>query len=179
MWFDEKCSISNFLSQLSLFREAAEPSVEYEGEPIVQRTLKIPKELEQLSAESLASEYLAWSESEFPGSEPSQYNLDLFIESKYQVDRWSLSGEVRLKIEKAKILIEQKNEQDRKRQQQNEKQELPSLVSRCVDWAISNNLKKLTVADVDAFMIENDLDVLPETKRAIYATANVQMKMKK
>jgi len=45
-----------------------------------------------------------------------------------------------------------------------------------VDWARINNLKRLTLADVDTFIMEKEFDLLTETKRAIYAMANVKLK---
>lgn len=39
-----------------------------------------------------------------------------------------------------------------------------------------NSLKRLTLSDVDTFITEKDLDLMHETKRAIYAMANVRLK---
>jgi hypothetical protein len=60
-----------------------------------------------------------------------------------------------------------------------EKDELPSLVSQCVDFARMNGLKKLTLSDVDTFIIEKELDLMHETKRAVYSMANVKLKSQK
>jgi hypothetical protein len=72
--------------------------------------------------------------------------------------------------------IRRDEENQRKEQLKKEKEELPSLVSQCVDFARMNNLKRLTLSDVDTFVMEKDLDVMHETKRAIYAMANVKLK---
>jgi hypothetical protein len=66
----------------------------------------------------------------------------------------------------------------RKRVLQEEKDELPSLVDKCVEWAGINNLNKVTFADVDAFLLDKDLRLLGETKRALYSMANVKLKSK-
>ncbi len=51
-----------------------------------------------------------------------------------------------------------------------EKMELSSLVKPYVDWAKEHGLKKATEADVDAFLLEKNIDVSPRTKkRELYA----------
>jgi hypothetical protein len=60
-----------------------------------------------------------------------------------------------------------------------EKEEFPSLVSQCVDWARINGLKRLTLSDLDTYILEKDLDILQETKRALYSMANLKLKSKK
>jgi hypothetical protein len=72
--------------------------------------------------------------------------------------------------------IRRDEENQRKERLKKEKEELPSLVSQCVEFARMNNLKRLTLSDVDTFVMEKDLDVMHETKRAIYAMANVKLK---
>jgi hypothetical protein len=42
--------------------------------------------------------------------------------------------------------------------------------------SLKMNYKKLRVSDVDSFITEKDLDLMDETKRAIYANANVKLK---
>ena len=72
--------------------------------------------------------------------------------------------------------IRRDEENQRKERLKKEKEELPSLVSQRVDFARMNNLKRLTLSDVDTFVMEKDLDLMHETRRAIYAMANVKLK---
>jgi len=65
-----------------------------------------------------------------------------------------------------------------KEQLEKEKTELPSLVSSCVDWAKDHGLKRVTQADVDAFLLDKNIELLPQTKRSLYAMANVAIKSK-
>jgi len=44
---------------------------------------------------------------------------------------------------------------------------------------IIEGLWRLTLADVDAYIVERNIDILKETRRAIYATANVKLKSRK
>ncbi|MGQ9507724.1 MAG: hypothetical protein ACUVTB_07735 [Candidatus Bathycorpusculaceae bacterium] len=88
-----------------------------------------------------------------------------------------------MKIQRAEFLAERElvreAELERKRRLQKEKDELPSLVSRCVDWARDNGLKRVTLADVDTFLLEKEIELLHETKRALYSKANLKLKSKR
>jgi hypothetical protein len=96
------------------------------------------------------------------------------------IEKFFMPPEIRVKVEKAELLAERKKrieeEAQRKERLGKEKEELSSLVSQCVDWARINGLKRLTSADVDTYILEKDLDLLQETKRAMYAMANVKLK---
>ena len=37
-------------------------------------------------------------------------------------------------------------------------------------------LRRLTLADVDTYVLEKDLDIVKETKRALYSMANLRLK---
>jgi hypothetical protein len=145
---------------------------------------EIPTEVKHATADDLASEYITFLETEFPELELTPYgqNFDLFLKSKYQIERWNLPLDVSAKIQKAEYLAKQRllkqKAEERKKRLEKEKAELPSLASRCVDWAVTHNLKKVTQADVDAFVLEYDLEMLPETKRAIYSKVNLELKSK-
>jgi hypothetical protein len=88
--------------------------------------------------------------------------------------------EIQLKIERANYLAERQIEQEedakKKRRLAEEKEELPSLVSQCLDWARLNGLKRLTLSDIDTFIMEKDLNLLHETKRAMYSMVNLKLK---
>jgi len=60
-------------------------------------------------------------------------------------------------IENAEILAQ--------KQLESEKLLLLSLVNPCVDWAKEHNLKKVTETDVDAFLLDRDIDLSPRIKR--------------
>lgn len=74
------------------------------------------------------------------------------------VSRFFTSPETQLKIDKANFLAEKeitKQEDEKKRQQlEKEKDELPSLISQCVDWARMKGLKRLALTDIDAFLFD-------------------------
>ena len=190
MWYDEACLIVSFLQGLAQPPTEREMPMEEPTEaPSMFRLERpepvIPDEIKEVTPESLAAEFITFLETEFPDSELGPYrgNFNLFLATKNLTERWNLPADIQLKIEKAQILaqneIRKRVEEERKIRLESEKEELPSLVSRCCDWAISKGLKRVTVADVDAFILENEFDLLNETKRALYAIANVQLKSKK
>ena len=190
MWFDEECLIVGFLR--NLHSGISKPEIEFD-EPIdLQPSYHferpepvIPEDIKSATAESLAAEFITFLEREFHDSEltPHYGNFQLFLQTKNLVDRWNIPADIRLKIEKAQTLardeIQKRIETERRIRFETEKEELPSLVNRCCDWAVTNGMKRVTVADVDAFILENELDMLKETRRALYAMSNVQLKSKK
>jgi hypothetical protein len=190
MWFNEECLIVGFLQNLQsgFTKTEYEPDIPIDVQPsfTFQRPEPtIPEDIKNATPESLASEYIAFLETEFPDSEPGMLfgNFQLFLETKNLIDRWGLPAELRLKLEKAQILareeIRKRVETEKKLRLETEKGELPSLVNRCCDWAITKGMNRVTVADVDAFILENEFDLLQETRRALYAMANVQLKSRK
>lgn len=72
--------------------------------------------------------------------------------------------------------VDKERESKEKEQTEKEKTMLPSLVKDCVDWARKKGMKKLTVADVDAFLAEKELELLYKTNRVLYAMVNVELK---
>lgn len=92
----------------------------------------------------------------------------------FVLNKWTSLADQELKDE-LRVLTE-KEEDQKKERLSREKEKLPSLVSKCVDWARNNNLKQLTPADVDAFTMEEEVELLEETKRAMHAIANVKLK---
>lgn len=190
MWSNEKCLIVDFLQKLQSSFEKEIPEEEIVvREPIISRFERpeptIPEEIKQATPETLAAEFILFLETEFPESKLTPYggNFELFLQTKNLTEHWNLPPEIRLKIKKAQTLardeIQKRIETEHKIRFEREKEELPSLVDRCADWAITKGMKRVTVADVDAFILENEFDILKETRRALYSMTNVKLKSKK
>jgi hypothetical protein len=140
-----------------------------------------PKWLKTSTPEELAVEMLDFKKKEFSEEEYMGFHsISHYFWSNKGVEKFCMSPEIQMKIEKAEMLAEKEIRKDEERQHkerlEKEKIELPSLVSQCVDFARMNNLKRLTLSDVETFMMEKNLDLMHETKRAIYAMANVKLK---
>ena len=146
---------------------------------------EIPEEIKSATPEELAAELLSFAKKEFPEEERIWIRdiATLFWRSK-NLERWGLPPEVQLKIEKAEMLAQKQLDSEREikeREQQLEKEraELPSLINSCVDWAKERGLKRVTKADIEAFLLEKNIEILPQTQRALYAMVNVQLKTKR
>jgi len=189
MWKDEKCLIIAFMENL-----AQPPEEEHEEElgdrmPVVIEPTglvekEVPDEIKSATPEELAAELIAFAKKEFPDKERVFIRGDvgrLFWGSK-NVERWSAPADIRLKMEKAEMLAQRQLESEQeikmKEQLEQEKTELPSLVNLCVDWAKKQGFKRVTQSDVDAFLLEKNMEILPQTKRSLYAMANVAIKSK-
>lgn len=91
------------------------------------------------------------------------------------------SREDKLKKERAESLAEEKLKREKQEQAkqklESEKARLPSLVSQCVDWARAKGLKKKILQnDIQAFLMEKDLDLLGMTQQDLYRMANSKLK---
>lgn len=185
MWRDESCLIVSFLKITSEGVPPAEEIVETSRFEIPREEVEVPDWLKTRTAEELAVEILEFKKKEFPEDEYLGLHTfsNLFWENKGIEHTYDMPSEIRLKISRANILartqIHRESEKEKKEQMQKEKEELPSLVSHCIDWARTNGLKRLTLADVDAYLLEKNLEITRETKRALYAMANVKLKSRK
>ena len=184
MFKNGKCLIVSFLQIVSEGVLSPEEIGETRRIEILREEAEVPDWIKTRTAEELAAEILEFKKKEFPEDEylDSHTICNLFWENK-GIEHYQMPSEIRLKINRANILartqIRKEEEKRRKEQIQKEKEELPSLVSHCVDWARTNGLKRLTLADIDAYIMERNLEILKETRRALYAMANVQLKSRK
>lgn len=180
MWKDEKCLLVSYLQYMSEGDELPEEGISPLGEGIEREEVDVPKWLKTSTPEEIAVEILEFKKREFPEEEHFFHSMSHYYWSDKGIEKYQMPSDIQMKIEKAEMLAEREirrdEENQRKERLKKEKEELPSLVSQCVDFARMNNLKRLTLSDVDTFVMEKDLDVMHETKRAIYAMANVKLK---
>ena len=186
MWVDEKCLLITFMKNFvqppeEEFEERVSLPISYEHEEISVK--EIPEEIKSATPEELAAELISFAKKEFPDEERIWIRniASLFWRSK-NLERWGLPPEIQLKIEKAEMLAQKQLDTERdikeREQLEKEKAELPSLVNLCVDWVKEHGLKRVTKADVEAFLLEKNIEILPQTQRALYAMVNVQLKSK-
>ncbi|MEM4214479.1 MAG: hypothetical protein QXZ28_04755 [Candidatus Methanomethylicaceae archaeon] len=182
MWKDERCIIISFLES---FQE--ELTLE-EGRPKIQEELgfgseEIPDWLAEATPEELAEEIVDFVKKEF--NEDTYILNGTLIEYFWKnkgIFKFSLPPEDQLKVEKAEYLALKKLEKNRQeeynRRLREEKEELPSLIGQCIDWAKEHNLNRVRLSDVDSFLLEKNIELLPETRRALYSMVNVRIKDK-
>lgn len=191
MWKNEKCVLVSFLENVQkgvpLPEEdmsTLEEGIERSPMSLHREEAEVPDWIKKRTPEELAVEMLEFMKKEFPEDEGFSFHTasSYFWESK-GVQEFLMPSKTRLKIRRAEFLaqreIKRKAEAERKRKLKEEKDEIPSLVGQCVDWAKDKSLKRVTLADVDAFLFEKDLKLMPETKRTLYAMANVKLKSRK
>jgi len=186
MFRNENCLIVSFLQSIS---EGVHPSEEIvETSEIVhtgfRREAEVPDWIKTRTPEELAVEMLEFKKKEFSDDENLGFHIiSNFFWANKGIESYLMPSDIRLKIDRANILarreIEKEIEMQKKARFKKEKEELPSLVSQCIDWARTNGLKRLTLADVDAYIMERDLDILKETRRALYVTVNIRLKSKR
>ena len=188
MWKDEGCLVVAFMEKLVI------PSAE-EFEDVYKRDSldivhferpekpEVPAEFKSLTPEELALELISFAKKEL-GDEDRIYIRQvshLYWNTK-GVNRYLIPAEFQLKLDKAERLaqkeLDNEREQKEKQRLEEEKTELPSLVASCVDWAKEHGLKRITQSDVDAFLLEKNIQIMKQTQRALYSMANVAIKSK-
>ncbi|MHA1251607.1 MAG: hypothetical protein ACTSRP_16570 [Candidatus Helarchaeota archaeon] len=186
MWKEEKCTMVKFMENViqlgGEFKKILPISTSYESEEDGKRS--VPEEVEFATPEELADELISFTKKEFPDERNVWINniAELFWKSK-NIDVWNLTPKMQLKIEKAEMIAQRKFEKDRMMKEkellEKEKGELNAIVASCVDWAKEHGLKRVTKADVEAFLLEKNIEILPQSQRAVYALVNVQLKSKR
>jgi hypothetical protein len=174
------------LERIADYYEAEEKlpeSFSEDNEDERQYEAKIPSEIKLARPEELATGIIRFARTEFPDSEFNMWQIfDLFLKQKGLDNRFNLPADISLKLEKAKMLADKQLREERetseRQQLEKEKAGLQTLVNRCIDWAKSHGLKKLSQSDVDAFILENNLSILQQTKRSLWSMTNVAMKSK-
>ncbi|MBU4245593.1 MAG: hypothetical protein ABIF85_05640 [Nanoarchaeota archaeon] len=181
---DEK--LDRIVKALERIADALESVEEIPGDDISleeDKQSEIPEEIKSATPEKLASELIAFIQKEFSDeANMSMYRASEFFWSQKNIRKYEMPPEVRLKIEKVEMLAEKQlnaaREVKDKAQLEKEKLELPSTVTSCVNWAREHNLKKITLADVDAYLLDKNIELLYQIKRSLYAMANVAIKSK-
>jgi hypothetical protein len=144
---------------------------------------EVPSEIKFATAEELAAQMIDFAKKEFPDEERVYIrSVSQLFWGQKNISKWNMPPEIQFKIEKAEMLAQKKLDVEKefknKSQLEKEKTELPSLVSSCVDWAKDHGLKRITQADVDAFLLEKNIELMSQTKRSLYAMANVTIRSK-
>ena len=194
MWQNEECVIVRFLRLVQDFAMSGEkmPSSEEPTEKtstiLNGEEQEAPDWLKPASLETLAKEIIEFKESKFPEirvgltfrSRSDFHNFLFNYWSQKGVSKYMMPSEIRTKINDAERLAEQelvkKEQTEKKKRLENETEQLPNLVSHFVDWARPRSIKRATLMDVEQFVLDKDIDVLKETKRAIYNKANAKLK---
>jgi len=135
----------------------------------IEQDIRLEKEHAEL--DSLIDRYLDWVETK----ELNKVRL-MDVQRFLRENDLDLLRETERDIfDQAQLRMEDKN----KEKIMIEREELPSLVDQCVDWARVNGLRSVTKADIETYLLENNLDIMKETQRSLYAMTNTKLKIKK
>ena len=184
MWKNEKCLVVSYLEGVSLDEEDVVMGEETEDEGETSGA-RVPKWLKALTPEELAVEMLDFKRKEFSEEDNMYFSSlsHLFWGSKDVDMRYPLPLKIQLKIDKANHLAERQitleEEAKEKKKMSEEKEELPSLVSKFLEWARIKGLRRLERADADTFIMEKDLDLSYQSQRTLYLMAKEALKKKR
>lgn len=146
---------------------------------------KIPIGIQSATPEELAQNLIEFAKTEFVTDKNEQVWINsaltnYFWKSKNIINRWGLPVEIEMKIEKAeKIaiqLLQKESKEQSEKQIEQESADLPKLIEDCVKWAQQKGLKKVTHADIDAYLMNKKLDIHYETNRNLYSNVNLELK---
>ena len=171
----------NFGEYYSYYRRYSDKLFTDSSEEEIITEQVIPEEIKMATDESLAREIIDFIKKEFPDNEKVWIrNISQLFWSQKNLSKFATSPEIQLKMEKAEMLaqkqIDSEKEAMKKVRFEEEKIMLPQLVLDCVRWAKEQGLKKITLSDLGAFLLEKGIEVLPGTEKAIYSRANVSIK---
>jgi hypothetical protein len=189
MWHNEECVIVAFLRRIQEGMITSEETMPSSEEPIERTGMVLHREEEEApewlkiaTPKALAEEIIEFKEKEFPKEHIGFHRVSRFYWSEKGVQEFLMPPEISIKIHRAEMLAEtellRKEQAEKRERLEKEKEELPSLVSQFVDWSRLRSLKRATLADVEVFVLDKDIDILKETKRAIFSMANAKLKSK-
>jgi hypothetical protein len=137
------------------------------------------KVVESATPEELAKELVSFFKEQYPEEQWVDYKSGVFWESK-GVIRDSLPPDLRLKVQKAERLaqeeIDKEWKEEIKERLEKESADLPSLVISCIDWAKSKGLTNLAKMEIETFLSEKNLDLLPQTQKILKTQVNFGLK---
>jgi|ERR1035437_837392 hypothetical protein len=169
-WSGGECLVVTFLTQS--VASVAQGNATDAGQAADQ---EIPEELRLASAEDLAGQIAAFAKKKSSGDEISMWELmDGFWEAM-GVDEMDLPYDLANKAGRARLLAQQLLNAEKS---DLDNAELPSLTVRCVEWARERGLTRLTLSDVDVFMLGANAKLGHDARRKLYATVNVELKTK-
>jgi hypothetical protein len=165
-WFEEFASIIKRLS--APLRQTGFTGSRFEQE-------EIPKELKEKSEEDLAEEMIDFIKEQLPTPDRLGFYRvkEFFWSKKGVVNRFSISPEIKFKMEKVEMNAQKRIEEA---QMEEEKEKLPDLIDSCIDWCKDNGLRKVTKTNVKAFLAEKETTLTRNSEDILYQRVNFKLK---
>jgi len=166
-FWEESCQVFSFM-------QAIESKFANEDEDLEEAV--IPEEIMKASEDKLAEElYLYVKKANASGKcRDDEYGLfDKFWQSKGIDTALDAPDDAHFKMESVGEIVSARLEKERFKE---EKAKLPQLAEACAKWAKENGLKRITKSDLNAFEIENSVNVVQDIRTLIYSKANALLK---
>ena len=136
------------------------------------RTVDVPEELSNKTPEELATQYLEYLKTEYPNdSQVDSYS----IRRSY----WESLGLSNHGNNKHDIFIEKISRSIDKIQDKQEKEMIPELLEKCVNWAIKNEEYKPSQVLVRGFLSESDIELSPSNFKTLHTKIILKLKREK
>ena len=177
-WADDYCVIYLYLGErlgIVIKLREGEETQDYE---------EILRQLENITAEELANEYLEiYNEKKQQSEYPISYEVHDFFRYDKGIDTYSLPIELREKTNQVAVIVrailkEQRLAKIREKTSQ-ERAIIPELVEQLMEWAETYEFKSVRLKDVQAFLIEREIELTDTNLRFLQAKTNTLLKAKK
>lgn len=149
---------------------------------------KVVPEIRTITAEKLAEDFVAYANKEFPDEANISYVLSqasflALTEKGFDERDVLIPPDILLKIERAKILARKQMEKERVNKEREqlalEKSKLPEITNNLYDWARANSFNRVTQGEIDAFLLEKEIDLSQKTRHQLQSIANLRLKTRK
>ncbi|NJE04586.1 hypothetical protein E3E36_00160 [Thermococcus sp. M36] len=137
------------------------------------------RDIEEIDIDNIVEEFLQYLKEKAQSNRLSLHEgisiyLDEFLEQQGVSEDYRIRRMIR---EKVRIRLREEEKRLEQEKIAKEKEMIPELVEKLVEWARENNLNRLRKTDVDAFLIEYELsDLHYLTKDALWRLANAKLK---
>ena len=169
-WYD---SISEHIESLEELGESENEKIELEDRKSKDyRTADIPEELSDKTPEELATQYFEYLKTEYPSdSQVDSYSI--------RQNYWRSLGLSNSGNNKHDILIEKISRIIDKIKDKKEKEMIPELLEKCVNWAIKNEEYKPSQVLVRGFLSESNIELSSSNFRTLHMKIILKLKRKK
>jgi len=174
MWMKKGCLIVSFLERFKTIE------------------LEFPEELENKTVEELAKEMTSFIKRSPDKDDFPQILAEIFWEEMGVHPDWNEIYPVNIQLKMLKVhklankelglskeVEKEKIEKEEKQRIEKEKEELLILISECIKWARKRGFKRVTQADVEGFLLENNKKLHYLNKRELWTKVNIELKTKR
>lgn len=167
------CSLNLFALTIGRIptEEAEMRPEEASSETSFRRSVELKESEEELVAQLIEFFKKEYPEHEIKSTFPHDISR-LFWASKGLDSVFLFNSSTRLKVDAVEMKAYEKLNQERV---QKEKELLPKLIEKCLEWARGQGLKKVSRSNVSFFLSESEVKVTPTTRDILYSKVNLEL----